>query len=835
MFIVLPSQLRLTGLQFLTRFGVGNSEHLSRMAGNLNPIQIAEKFAMVKRIISPTNKKPTIVNETSRFVVVTYWWGSGRENFNTARPCGEFYESLLDKPTHLLSPATATSEKFQTALLRNPKFTEFLTKKITDYEGVLRAYKTEGKPLSRFFVSKTTEQLRSIVNDLTIRYVRSVLPLIQTFQKLIVERVDLEDTFKQRLEKGLTAPAQLENIRARLMELKRQKEDILKEIKGRVGPFKSALDRELRYADPITYDEMIRNWETSCAKAGCNYLAVEYPAFTEPGGYQLAINAKPRFIQKALELCRGLGGSLDRGVLYIDGDMTVNRYPAIFDMPDVDMMARGWNVDPRSSYMHNESILVDPYTFETSGGTMFFGQTPEAHLLLNRWIEVSEKCYQWGKADDRILSLVFNTYKLLLPLKIVQLPIEYLWLTLDYDSMDPEAIFLEHPECLTSEETAEGQGASSSRTPKFYATIEDSYPRSEYLHEAVMFPTAESTSVFRPYLNYLSRATYFEDVEDPSLIDGHPFQVVPFAEGLKPFQDIVNMNQSKVAKLSRNLSGSVYTDSTNSNNKSIISNVLSELNQTMKYGNNSSSRNSRNNTFVSKTPTNINEPAPYNTTPTQSSIVLTENNEMTIPTILYWLTRGIHVNYIPKTANPQYIDSLKYTLEKFPRLEFAFVNLAKDMRRIFYFQSTLNVKEPAFFGAGSPQLLQLLSTCETLSDLAERFRNGYQFLSRIRTTFLKRYRRLSQGDSEVCRVLGYSKEQRGGNSYSNISSEDIAEDAEDGLYFLYGDMKNLVLQGGISKAKANTRARTRAKIRAKTRAKTRARHTYRQRKLVAGK
>ena len=35
-----------------------------------------------------------------------------------------------------------------------------------------------------------------------------------------------------------------------------------------------------------------------CEKNNCNYLSVEYNEFTREGGYQLAINAKPKFIQK---------------------------------------------------------------------------------------------------------------------------------------------------------------------------------------------------------------------------------------------------------------------------------------------------------------------------------------------------------------------------------------------------------------------------------------------------------------------------------------------------------------------------------------------------------
>ena len=93
--------------------------------------------------------------------------------------------------------------------------------------------------------------------------------------------------------------------------------------------------------------------------------------------------------------------------------MYIRKYPEIFDLPDVDFMARGWWIDPRSSWKMEESITYDPYTFETSGGTMMFSQSIESRELISKWIEQAGKPYQAGKADDRILSLVFNTYKFL--------------------------------------------------------------------------------------------------------------------------------------------------------------------------------------------------------------------------------------------------------------------------------------------------------------------------------------------------------------------------------------------------------------------------------------
>lgn len=277
------------------------------------------------------------------------------------------------------------------------------------------------------------------------------------------------------------------------------------------GTNKSIFDKLidlLEYQQPIKFEEMIDNWEKSCRENNCNFLSVEYPEFAQEGGYQLAINAKPKFIEKALELCEG------RSVLYIDGDMNIREYPGIFDMKNVDFMARGWWIDPRSSYKApsiletveeqrdkgiEPTVTYDPYNFETSGGTMFFSGSQEAKRLIKIWIETAEKPINKGKADDRVLSLVFNTKGVLTWIRVIQLPIEYLWLTLDYDDRLLEiiydynreemesTIFIDHPECLTSEDTATGAGASSDRQPKFYEFLEDLYPCVETTHEYIMF------------------------------------------------------------------------------------------------------------------------------------------------------------------------------------------------------------------------------------------------------------------------------------------------------------------------------------------------------------
>ena len=214
--------------------------------------------------------------------------------------------------------------------------------------------------------------------------------------------------------------------------------------------------------DPISFENMISNWENNCISKNCNFFSQEYPEFAIPGGYQLAINAKPLFIKKVLDKLRDMGKD-DISVVYIDGDMTVNKYPHIFDMDNVDYMGRGWNIDPRSNVYYKTKPCFDPNTFETSGGIMYFANNDNGRALLTMW---SKWCFIQkfqGKADDRILSMLVNSKQLYITMNILQLPIEYLWLTDSYSSFirpnhyDKNEIVFEHPACLTGEEKAQEQ------------------------------------------------------------------------------------------------------------------------------------------------------------------------------------------------------------------------------------------------------------------------------------------------------------------------------------------------------------------------------------------
>lgn len=245
--------------------------------------------------------------------------------------------------------------------------------------------------------------------------------------------------------------------------------------------------------DLLTYEETAKRLIKNCEKNNCNYYIVEIPEFAIPGGYQKAINYKARFIKDTLD------NIYPRNGLYIDTDMVIYKYPALFDLKDYDFIGYNSYSDPRGIGYNIPCECYDPYTMQTSGGIMCFGNTHNAKILLEMW-ENSMKKYV-GKADDKILSYLFNKLFVLHLLRILWIPIEYFILpnwsewyenyyvtkkyqkwfnnrdiyfysnteskeeytTLDFYGISQKDIYIDHPEKLTPEEIAVKQGASSDR------------------------------------------------------------------------------------------------------------------------------------------------------------------------------------------------------------------------------------------------------------------------------------------------------------------------------------------------------------------------------------
>ena len=418
---------------------------------------------------------------------------------------------------------------------------------------------------------------------------------------------------------------------------------------------------------PIKFETMIQNWEDACKAHGCNFLAEEYPEFAVKGGYQHAINFKPYFIELALAAC------YPRGVLYIDGDMKIKRYPGVCDTQNVDYMARGWNTDPRpGDWKKSHKFCFDPYVFEMSGGTMFFGNTIHGRNLLKVW--QSETAKHPGKADDRILSMAIIMQKMLISLSTIQLPIEYLWLDIDYDDYltngkdyKSKFISISHPECLTGEDRAATEGAASNRYPRAYDRYVSNFLYCDWdeIYEYVQFDTESQITPFKPYFNFLKN----HDVAD----------VFSFANKYGPFNAAAIKNTSLLSEVSLNIHDKLVVVS----------------------------------------------PHDFDTV----SLHKIESEREAIVTILKYLLNGQHVVYVPGTSR-----SVNSVISKAVQedLDFVTKNVSKSKARAKNTYSLELVKTyPIYFGPNNKILRHWLLMSESFKKMEEIFNRTYIFLTRI--------------------------------------------------------------------------------------------------------
>ena len=753
---------------------------------------MSDFFTNLENIIVSKVKEPTIVNTESDFVVVTYWWGRGNMNANIARPCMEFWESyineliditieyirmVLDQDMIRVENIDSILDNLQNDITNIPTFKSFISRISKKYLGsiyvdiglldgqntqeswkclksILNEMKRSLTCPKNFNLIEEVNSPEDLLNRLNMIYREISMAIIVLLKeniyklfyeeeavtklKIAKERGEINvDTAMEILKGHIENREQLLDDNKKLLKLK-QNYIIADNEHNNMNIF-DILNDYLRFRDAKFFQDMITNWENECQRHGCNYLSIEYPEFAAEGGYQLAINAKPLFVKHALNLCSSQDKS--RAVVYIDGDMFIKKYPSIFDMKNIDYMSRGWSIDPRASWKSfksaggKRSITYNPYKFETSGGIMYFSQSPESVGLLNEWIDESSKERNKGKADDRIISIVFNSKRMLLNMNIIQLPIEYLWLTLDMDEnmleeeydwnkklMD-STIMVEHPECLTSEETAKGQGASSSRQPKFYDFIENDeefYPVSEEFHEYLAFPNEEMVEEIRPYLDYMKK-TYYIDDGDERLVDlgfvdpddennnEQPLYITDYSDRYGRRESIAIQNESII----RPLIDLVEREFDNITKK-IDDDTLVICDENLLYISQ----------FV------------YKSYP----------QEFILPLVIILLEMNYKVIYRPQRCEPYcYVDLIK---SKSLNLDLAFIPAHNRMTN--QLKPIIDLSQPIYFNKSSEHsiITKILLMFNGLEDLSKHLNNGsYEIMSRIRVGYI--YKGKGEPDANV--------------------------------------------------------------------------------------
>jgi hypothetical protein len=435
----------------------------------------------------------TIINPESKFVVATYWWGQANVNRNLQLPCPEEVTSAAKK-----------------VVLKN-HISEF-PKALTLIAKVLKEIEANNTlPLSK-------RKLLSVANEAWQEWQDSVFAKEATKAELKEEQDKILKAERARMKTEATSSVKNLSMLVKKAPLPGQGATMRTDFGAEAQAVRAEAGRTIDRAMDRKFPEMIDEWKDYCKKANVNYLALQTEF--DRTDYQHGINAKPLFIVKLLDELRKKDPVKPKGVLYIDGDMWVHKYPNLFDIDDVDFMARGWNIDPRGKDGSLTKPFFDPMIFETSGGTMYFGNTEGARRLLMKWAESAEA--QPGKADDRVLSQVFTTKSLVVETNIINLPIEYLWLTDMYKDFLPAAdrgapltienAIIEHPYCLTGEERARDQGAAASRSPAGYddeITDAINYERSSQLiYEYIMCNGNDAIQAeLKAYIEYLGKTS----------------------------------------------------------------------------------------------------------------------------------------------------------------------------------------------------------------------------------------------------------------------------------------------------------------------------------------
>jgi hypothetical protein len=320
-------------------------------------------------------------------------------------------------------------------------------------------------------------------------------------------------------------------------------------------------------------------------------------------------------------------------------------------------------------------------------------------------------------------------------MKIIQLPIEYLWLTLDYDermleyvydynkSKMIESIIIEHPECLTSEDTATGGGAASNRTPKFYEFLEENIePVSEQFHEYMMFPSKEMVTTFQSYLNYMSGVQYMNDGNDILVKKGfvnltnpadneQPLYITKYDDrfsNIRYPQD-PDLTYNQVAEINTQRSSQMSVDDlalVPMDNDNIIE--INDLSRFMKED----------------------DPTKY-------------NHAKIISLIIKLLIEGKQVIYNPRSMpgyNKMYYDLLlQDSAEKLHAMELIFVPRFTDGATAssnYFFKPRMETNQAIMFRP-SEILIKFLMMFLSLDDMSSYLNNGsYEMMSRVRVGYL---------------------------------------------------------------------------------------------------
>jgi len=201
---------------------------------------------------------------------------------------------------------------------------------------------------------------------------------------------------------------------------------------------------------PLTFYETTEQLKHDVTSKGLEFFSKRI----SNGDYQSNINFKPRFIKDCLI-------KFKRPVIYMDNDLRMYKKPVIFTNKkniDIDFMALNWNKTKKER-------------FETAGPLFYFNYTKSSLRLLDEWIYLTRLPQHKGKADDRLLAMVFVMRKAHTWCIYKWLDNTYLYFPAYFNDIPKSKVVICHPYFSTSEDEAYKLGASKNRIPQGYDKI----------------------------------------------------------------------------------------------------------------------------------------------------------------------------------------------------------------------------------------------------------------------------------------------------------------------------------------------------------------------------
>lgn len=360
-------------------------------------------------------------------------------------------------------------------------------------------------------------------------------------------------------------------------------------------------------------------------------------------------------------------------------------------------------------------------------------------------------------------------------MKIIQLPIEYLWLTLDYSdrlleseiydynvALMESSIIIDHPECLTSEDTATGSGASSDRTPKFYGFLDYNLdPVSENYYEYMAFEDSKYTAGLQDYLKYMSDVFYIDDGNEILYAKGFVEQGRSPSENEQPLY--------------------IFPFDKKYGNKNEISDIIVKKASNM----------NANGLYILNKDTNIAEI--HNVKFMKEEEPQKEDTIKILALMYKLLSEGKDVLYKPETMNQDIYQNFISNLDnKYKNIEFAFVPIFNGKSYNDIFRPLIDTNNCIYISHKSTFMKKFITIFESIDELSGFINNGfYQLLSSVRVAYLLKKK---QQTNKLVKMGGNEDNK---DNKTNIDYENEYLDAMDYV----DNMKELIKKGGYKNKK----------------------------------